>query len=43
MIQQEKLNMPCRSTGGGPPAMTALLGGHVTAVGVGRLGLDAEL
>ena len=35
MIQQEKLNMPVVPLGGGPPALTALLGGHVTAIGVG--------
>jgi tripartite-type tricarboxylate transporter receptor subunit TctC len=38
VIQQEKLNMPIVPLGGGPPAMTALLGGHVTAVGVGASG-----
>ena len=35
VIQQEKLNMPVVPLGGGPPALTALLGGHVTAIGVG--------
>lgn len=35
VIQQEKLNMPVVPFGGGPPALTALLGGHVTAIGVG--------
>jgi tripartite-type tricarboxylate transporter receptor subunit TctC len=35
MIQQEKINMPVVPLGGGPPALTALLGGHVTAIGVG--------
>ena len=38
MIQQEKLNMPVVPLGGGPPALTALLGGHVTAIGVGASG-----
>ena len=35
VLQQEKVNMPVVPLGGGPPALTALLGGHVTAVGVG--------
>ena len=35
VLQQEKVNMPVVPLGGGPPAMTALLGGHVTAIGVG--------
>ncbi len=35
VLQQEKVDMPVVPLGGGPPAMTALLGGHVTAVGVG--------
>lgn len=35
VLQQEKVNMPVIPLGGGPPALTALLGGHVTAVGVG--------
>ncbi len=35
VIQQEQLNMPVVPFGGGPPALTALLGGHVTAIGVG--------
>ncbi len=35
VLQQEKVNMPVVPLGGGPPALTALLGGHVTAIGVG--------
>lgn len=35
VMQQEKVDMPVIPLGGGPPALTALLGGHVTAVGVG--------
>lgn len=35
VLQQEKVNMPIVPLGGGPPALTALLGGHVTAIGVG--------
>jgi len=35
VLQQEKVSMPVIPLGGGPPALTALLGGHVTAVGVG--------
>jgi tripartite-type tricarboxylate transporter receptor subunit TctC len=35
VIQQEKVNMPVVPFGGGPPALTALLGGHVTVIGVG--------
>jgi tripartite-type tricarboxylate transporter receptor subunit TctC len=35
VLQQEKVDMPVVPLGGGPPALTALLGGHVTAVGVG--------
>jgi len=38
VLQQEKVNMPVIPLGGGPPALTALLGGHVTAVGVGASG-----
>ena len=35
VMQQEKVSMPVVPFGGGPPSLTALLGGHVTAVGVG--------
>jgi len=35
VIQQEKVNIPVVPFGGGPPALTALLGGHVTAIGAG--------
>jgi len=35
VIQQEKLDVPVVPFGGAPPTLTALLGGHVTAAGVG--------
>jgi tripartite-type tricarboxylate transporter receptor subunit TctC len=35
VIQQEKLDVPIVPFGGAPPTLTALLGGHVTAAGVG--------
>lgn len=38
MMMQEKVNMPVIPFGGAAPAITALLGGHVTAVGVGASG-----
>ncbi len=36
VLQQEKVNMPVVPLGGGPPALTALLGGHVTVIGAGQ-------
>jgi tripartite-type tricarboxylate transporter receptor subunit TctC len=35
VIQQEKLDVPIVPFGGAPPTLTAVLGGHVTAGGVG--------
>lgn len=35
VLMQEKVNMPVVPFGGATPAVTALLGGHVTAIGVG--------
>jgi len=35
VMQQEKVTMPVVPFGGGPPSIAALLGGHVSAVGVG--------
>lgn len=35
VLQKEKVDMPVVPFGGGPPTLTALLGGHVTAIGVG--------
>ena len=35
MMMQEKVDMPVIPFGGAAPAVTALLGGHVTAIGVG--------
>jgi len=35
VMQQEKVNMPIIPFGGAPPTLTALLGGHVSAAGVG--------
>jgi len=35
VLQQEKVNIPIVPFGGAPPTLTALLGGHVTAAGVG--------
>ena len=38
VAMQEKVNMPIIPFGGAAPAITALLGGHVTAAGVGASG-----
>ena len=35
VLQQEKVDVPIVPFGGAPPTLTALLGGHVTAAGVG--------
>jgi tripartite-type tricarboxylate transporter receptor subunit TctC len=35
VLQQEKVDIPIVPFGGAPPTLTALLGGHVTAAGVG--------
>jgi tripartite-type tricarboxylate transporter receptor subunit TctC len=35
VLQQENVNIPIVPFGGAPPTLTALLGGHVTAAGVG--------
>jgi tripartite-type tricarboxylate transporter receptor subunit TctC len=35
VLQQEKVDVPIIPFGGAPPTLTALLGGHVTAAGVG--------
>jgi tripartite-type tricarboxylate transporter receptor subunit TctC len=38
VMQQEKVDMPVIPFGGAAPTVTALLGGHVTAAGVGTAG-----
>jgi len=38
VLRQEKVNIPIIPFGGAAPSVTALLGGHVTAVGVGASG-----